>query len=114
MAVATDRDERTSGRVVIGGVRVGTKRARQRGADAGPYELGLSERLPAVHRGQAVHLSRRLFPVRAEAFGDISTFDHRIGYTSHQMQNVLGGELDGFIDALLQEEQARKLAAVGG
>ena len=39
--------------------------------------------------------------------------DHRIGYTSHQMQNVMSGELDGFIDALLQEEQARKLAAVG-
>jgi protein subunit release factor A len=28
------------------------------------------------------------------------------------MQNVMSGELDGFIDALLQEEQARKLAAV--
>jgi protein subunit release factor A len=29
------------------------------------------------------------------------------------MQQVLGGELDEFIDALLREEQARKLASVG-
>jgi protein subunit release factor A len=29
------------------------------------------------------------------------------------MQQVLDGGLDEFIDALLQEEQARKLAAVG-
>ena len=50
--------------------------------------------------------------IRTYNFPQSRITDHRIGYTSHQMQNVLGGELDGFIDALLQEEQARKLAAV--
>ncbi len=42
--------------------------------------------------------------------------DHRIGHTSHQLERVLDGEIDEFIDSLLREEQARKLAAlsVGG
>jgi peptide chain release factor 1 len=49
--------------------------------------------------------------IRTYNFPQSRITDHRIGYTSHQMQQVLSGELDGFIDALLQEEQARKLAA---
>ena len=42
--------------------------------------------------------------------------DHRIGHTSHQLERVLDGEIDEFVDALLREEQSRKLAAlsVGG
>ena len=38
--------------------------------------------------------------------------DHRINLNNHQMERVLDGELDEFIDALLREEQALKLAAL--
>ena len=33
--------------------------------------------------------------------------------TSHNLQRFLEGDLDEFVDALLRDEQARKLAAVG-
>ena len=33
--------------------------------------------------------------------------------TSHNLQRFLEGGLDEFVDALLRDEQARKLAAVG-
>ncbi len=38
--------------------------------------------------------------------------DHRIGHTSYQLERVLDGELDDFIDALLREEQDRRLAGL--
>ena len=38
--------------------------------------------------------------------------DHRINHNNHQLERVLDGELDEFIDALLREEQALKLAAL--
>ena len=36
--------------------------------------------------------------------------DHRIGLTIHQLTSVLEGELDEIIDALIAEDQAKKLA----
>ena len=38
--------------------------------------------------------------------------DHRINHNNHQLERVLDGDLDEFIDALLREEQALKLAAL--
>ena len=35
--------------------------------------------------------------------------DHRVGVTSHNLQEVLQGDLDEFLDALLEREQAQKL-----
>jgi peptide chain release factor 1 len=67
----------------------------------------------SVNRKAQVGTGDRSEKIRTYNFPQSRITDHRIGYTSHQMQNVLSGELDGFIDALLQEEQARKLAAVG-
>ena len=67
----------------------------------------------SVNRKAQVGTGDRSEKIRTYNFPQSRITDHRIGYTSHQMQNVLRGELDGFIDALLQEEQARKLAAVG-
>ena len=67
----------------------------------------------SANRKSLVGTGDRSEKIRTYNFPQSRITDHRIGYTSHQMQNVLGGELDGFIDALLQEEQARKLAAVG-
>jgi|TARA_B110000263_G_scaffold6548_1_gene5638 peptide chain release factor 1 len=67
----------------------------------------------SANRKAQVGTGDRSEKIRTYNFPQSRITDHRIGFTSHQMQNVMGGELDGFIDALLQEEQARKLAAVG-
>ena len=68
------------------------------------------EKISADRKAQ-VGTGDRSEKIRTYNFPQSRITDHRIGYTSHQMQQVLGGDLDGFIDALLQEEQARKLAA---
>ena len=67
----------------------------------------------SANRKSQVGTGDRSEKIRTYNFPQSRITDHRIGFTSHQMQNVMGGGLDGFIDALLQEEQARKLAAVG-
>ena len=36
--------------------------------------------------------------------------DHRIGLTSHNLEQVLDGDLDEFVNALGEHEQAEKLA----
>jgi peptide chain release factor 1 len=76
-------------------------------------ELRKQQDAISANRKAQVGTGDRSEKIRTYNFPQSRITDHRIGYTSHQMQNVLGGELDGFIDALLQEEQARKLAAVG-
>ncbi|MCH8231029.1 MAG: peptide chain release factor 1 [Chloroflexi bacterium] len=68
------------------------------------------EKISADRKAQ-VGTGDRSEKIRTYNFPQSRITDHRIGYTSHQMQQVLGGDLDGFIDALLPEEQARKLAA---
>jgi peptide chain release factor 1 len=35
--------------------------------------------------------------------------DHRIGYTTNSLDRVMDGALDDIIDALIQEDQKRKL-----
>ena len=35
--------------------------------------------------------------------------DHRIGYTTKNLDRVMDGDLDDIIDALIQEDQKRKL-----
>jgi peptide chain release factor 1 len=67
----------------------------------------------SANRKSQVGTGDRSEKIRTYNFPQSRITDHRIGFTSHQMQNVMSGELDGFIDALLQEEQARKLATVG-
>jgi peptide chain release factor 1 len=42
--------------------------------------------------------------IRTYNFPDRRVTDHRIGFTTHQLQNVLDGDLDPIIDALLQAE----------
>lgn len=76
-------------------------------------ELRKQQEEISANRKAQVGTGDRSEKIRTYNFPQSRITDHRIGYTSHQMQQVLGGELDGFIDALLQEEQARKLAAAG-
>jgi peptide chain release factor 1 len=48
--------------------------------------------------------------VRTYNFPQSRITDHRIGLTIHSLAQALDGEIDGIIDALLEEEQTRKLA----
>ncbi|MEO8475760.1 MAG: peptide chain release factor 1 [Actinomycetota bacterium] len=50
--------------------------------------------------------------IRTYNFPDGRVTDHRIKYTSHQLQDVLtgGSELDGFVDRLNQAERAAQLS----
>jgi peptide chain release factor 1 len=48
--------------------------------------------------------------IRTYNFPERRVTDHRINLTLHQLEKVLDGELDDFIDALLSEDQARQLA----
>ena len=67
----------------------------------------------AADRKAQVGTGDRAEKIRTYNFPQSRVTDHRINYTSHQLERVLGGDIDEFVDALLSEEQARKLAAVG-
>jgi len=79
------------------------------------WDMQIRERNAEIsaNRKAQVGTGDRSEKIRTYNFPQSRITDHRIGYTSHQIQNVMSGEIDGFIDALLQEEQARKLAAAG-
>jgi peptide chain release factor 1 len=48
--------------------------------------------------------------IRTYNFKENRVTDHRIGYTAYNLDKVLAGELDGVVDALLQDERATQLA----
>ena len=51
--------------------------------------------------------------IRTYNFPQNRVTDHRIGLTSHRLENILDGDLDEFIDELATTEQTEKLRAVG-
>ena len=51
--------------------------------------------------------------VRTYNFPQGRITDHRIGLTSYNLEQVLDGDLMEFMDALVQDEQARKLENAG-
>jgi peptide chain release factor 1 len=75
-------------------------------------ELQRQQNEIAADRKAQVGTGDRAEKIRTYNFPQSRVTDHRINYTSHQLQRILEGEIDEFIDALLAEEQARKLAAV--
>ncbi|MBI4220421.1 MAG: peptide chain release factor 1 [Chloroflexi bacterium] len=75
-------------------------------------ELQKQQASISADRRAQVGTGERSEKIRTYNFPQTRVTDHRIGFTSHDLQRVLSGELDEFIDALLTEEQARKLAAI--
>jgi peptide chain release factor 1 len=65
----------------------------------------------AARRGQ-IGGGGRSEKVRTYNFKENRVTDHRIGLTLHKLDKVLAGELDDVSDALVADDQARKLAAV--
>jgi peptide chain release factor 1 len=64
-----------------------------------------------ARRGQ-VRTVDRSERVRTYNFPQNRITDHRIGYTAYNLDQVLGGELDGVIQALLDADRAQRLAAL--
>ena len=52
--------------------------------------------------------------IRTYNFKENRVTDHRIGLTVHQLDRILGGDLDEFSDALVADERARRLAEAEG
>jgi peptide chain release factor 1 len=64
----------------------------------------------AAARKSQVGSGDRSERIRTYNFPERRVTDHRINLTLHQLEKVLDGELDEFIDALLVDDQARMLA----
>jgi peptide chain release factor 1 len=65
----------------------------------------------AADRKSQVGTGDRSERIRTYNFPQGRVSDHRINLTLHKLDRVLAGELDEFIDALIAEDQAARLAA---
>ena len=68
----------------------------------------------AAARRSQVGTGERSEKIRTYNFPEGRVTDHRIKLTVHQLQDVLAGNLDRFVDALLAAERALQLSAVEG
>ncbi len=79
------------------------------------YERALAEQQAkedASRRAQ-VGSGDRSEKIRTYNFPQSRVTDHRIGVSSHNLQGVLDGDLDGFIDELATQEEAERLQMAG-
>jgi peptide chain release factor 1 len=70
-----------------------------------------ADREEAAARRSQVGRGERAEKIRTYNFPEGRVTDHRVKLTSHRLQDVLAGDIDGFVDALLAEERSRQLAA---
>ena len=63
----------------------------------------------AATRRSQVGTGERAEKIRTYNFPENRVTDHRVKLTVHQLQDVLGGDLDTFVDALLAAERASQL-----
>jgi peptide chain release factor 1 len=68
----------------------------------------------AEARRAQVGTGGRAEKIRTYNFPENRVTDHRVKLTVHQLQNVLEGDIDEFVDALLAAERTRQLAGEGG
>jgi peptide chain release factor 1 len=66
----------------------------------------------AAERRSQVGGGGRSEKIRTYNFKENRVTDHRIGFTVYRLGDVLGGDLDLVVDALLHDERTRQLAAV--
>jgi peptide chain release factor 1 len=67
----------------------------------------------AATRRSQVGTGERAEKIRTYNFPENRVTDHRVKVTVHQLQNVLTGDIDEFVDALLAAERAAQLAGDG-
>lgn len=101
--VVTSQDERSQLQNRQKAMRVLRARLYEQEEKRRQQELG-QERRSQVGTGD------RSEKIRTYNFPQTRVTDHRIGLTVHQLDRVLDGELDQFIDELATTEQANKLA----
>jgi peptide chain release factor 1 len=65
--------------------------------------------LSAARKGQ-IGGGGRSEKIRTYNFKENRITDHRVGFTAYNLDKVLAGELDGVVEALLQDERANQLA----
>jgi peptide chain release factor 1 len=68
----------------------------------------------AAARRSQVGTGERAEKIRTYNFPENRVTDHRVKLTVHQLQNVLAGDIDEFVDALLSAERAQQLAGDKG
>jgi len=69
-----------------------------------------ADRIAMATRQSQVRTVDRSERIRTYNFPENRLSDHRVNYKASNLDAVLGGELDGVIDALLEAEKAEKLA----
>ena len=67
----------------------------------------------AAARRSQVRTGERAEKIRTYNFPENRVTDHRVKLTVHQLQRVLEGDIDEFVDALLASERAGQLAGDG-
>ena len=67
----------------------------------------------ASTRRSQVGTGERSEKIRTYNFPENRVTDHRVKLTVHQLQAVLAGDIDGFVDALLSAERAAQLSGEG-
>ena len=67
----------------------------------------------ASTRRSQVGTGERAEKIRTYLFPENRVTDHRVKLTVHQLQDVLAGDIDGFVDALLAAERAAQLSGDG-
>lgn len=77
---------------------------------AAEQERAAAER--ASERASQIGTGDRSEKVRTYNFPQRRVTDHRIGLTVHNLDDVMDGELDQLVEALSEEEQRRRLAAL--
>ena len=77
------------------------------------YDSILQERLEAEgeERRSKIGTGERSEKIRTYNYPQNRVTDHRIGFTIQQLDRVMEGKLDPVVEALITEEQKRKLAA---
>jgi peptide chain release factor 1 len=67
----------------------------------------------SAHRKSQVGTGDRSERIRTYNFPQSRVTDHRINHTSHQIAAIMGGDVDEFIDALITQDEAERLAELG-
>ena len=75
------------------------------------YDLKLREKEEAEgkERRSKIGTGDRSEKIRTYNYPQNRVTDHRIGFTTMQLDRVMEGAMDEIIDALITEDQARKL-----
>jgi peptide chain release factor 1 len=102
--VSTCQDERSQAQNKIKAMNVLRSKLLQ-----AEEERVASERA-GMRKGQ-IGTGDRSEKIRTYNFPDGRITDHRIKFTTHNLAQFLDGDIQGMIDALVQDEQARKLAS---